>query len=328
MTAADDGVRDIIALRIPVPPSCDGWRLDHFLKFRIGRLSRTRIQRILEEQISFADGRKVRASSRVRSGEIIHLDRPAPVEPDVPREFAILAEDDGYIAIDKPAGLPIHTTAKFIRNTLTAVLRERYPGQPLQVCHRLDRETSGVLLIARNRAAARKLKMAFEHREIDKTYRAIVHGIPSPELTLIDMPIALLDTKTHMVMGPTVGGLSAQTEIAVEQAFAGHALVRCHPLTGRQHQIRVHLAASGHPIMGDKIYRASEEEFMAFCDHGMTPELLERFDGLQRHALHAASLTFPHPTTGKPVTVNSPLPADLQAVVDSLANPQPQETTP
>lgn len=308
---------DIIALRLKVPPECDGWRLDHYLKFRIGRLSRTKIQAIIAQQVSFPDGRRARAASCVRAGELVHLDRPAPIEPSVPRDFAILAEDESFLAIDKPAGLPMHTTAKFWRNTLTALLRERYPGQPLQLCHRLDRETSGVLLIARDRAAGSRLKQAFASRGIAKTYLALVHGQPPDEGT-VDQPLALLDTPTRLMMGATAGGLPAVTQYRVVERLAQHAWVEARPQTGRQHQIRVHLASLGHPIVGDKLYRASEREFMAYCDGGMTPELLAAFDGLSRHALHAHRLVFPHPRTGVATTIESPLPQDLLAYAASL----------
>ena len=166
---AAEQVRETISLRIEVPRECDGWRLDHFLKRRIGRLSRTNIQDIIATQITLSDGRRARSSASVRAGQIIRLDRPAPVEPEVPRHFEVLFEDDDVLAIDKPAGLPMHTTAKFWRNTLTAVLRERYPDEPMQIAHRIDRETSGVLLVARTRDAASFLKRAFARRAVDKT---------------------------------------------------------------------------------------------------------------------------------------------------------------
>ena len=202
----------------------------------------------------------------------------------MPRYFSVLAEDDTFLAIDKPSGLPIHTTAKFFRNTLTALLRERYPGEPLQVCHRLDRETSGVMLIARGREAGSRLKQAFARRKVDKTYLALCHGIPSPPTGVIDAPMKLLDTPIRIAMGIAPDGLPAVTRYQVLRAFAAHALLAAEPQTGRQHQIRVHLAHVGHPIVGDKIYRAGEREFAAFCDGGMTPELLEAFDGLPGRA--------------------------------------------
>jgi 23S rRNA pseudouridine1911/1915/1917 synthase len=308
---------EIISLRIEVPRECDGWRLDHFLKRRIGRLSRTRIQTIIATQVTLSDGRRPRSSASVHAGQIIHLDRPAPVEPEVPRRFDVLFEDDEVLAIDKPAGLPIHPTAKFYRNTLTSLLRERYPGQPLQVAHRIDRETSGVLLIARTPGAASWLKRAFARRAVDKSYLALVRGQP-PDSGVIDQPIKLLDTPTHLMMGAAADGLKAITGFRVLRRFAAHALCEAHPETGRQHQIRVHLASIGHPIVGDKLYGAGEAWFMRFCDQGIDPEMLAVFDGLARHALHAHRLTFPHPRTRAPITIESPLPPDLSDYIAQL----------
>jgi 23S rRNA pseudouridine1911/1915/1917 synthase len=312
-------VAETIPLRLRVPAECAGWRLDHFLKHRIRRLSRTKIRAIIETQVRFGDGRRPRPSSGVRLGEVIVLDRPAPREPPVPRYFDVLAEDESFLALDKPAGLPIHTTAKYWRNTLTALLRERYPDQGMQVCHRLDRETSGVLLVARGPVASSLLKRAFARRRVRKSYLALVHGVPVPAEGIIDRPLKLLDTPTHLMMGVAADGLPSVTRYRVVQAFAAHALVEAAPETGRQHQIRVHLAAIGHPIVGDKLYRASERQFMAFCDGGLTPELLAAFDGLPRQALHAHRLTFPHPRTGAPITVESPLPPDLVAYLQALS---------
>jgi 23S rRNA pseudouridine1911/1915/1917 synthase len=310
---------DVIALDIVVPPECAGWRLDHFLKRRIGRLSRTRIQSIIEQQISFPDGRRVRASSPVRAGETILLRRPAPIEPEVPRRFDILYEDESVLVIDKPAGLPMHTTAKFWRNTLTALLRERYPNEQMEVAHRIDRETSGVLLIARGRKVASFLTQAFARRQVAKRYLALVKGAP-PDEGIMDRPLALLDTKSRVMMGVSAapGALPAVTRFRVLERFAQHALVEARPETGRQHQIRVHFASLGYPIVGDKLYGAGEALFMRACDEGVTPELLAQFDGLPRHALHAAHLTFPHPVTRLPLSVESPLPADIAGYIATL----------
>ena len=300
-----------------MPPECGGWRLDHFLKRRIGRLSRTRIQSIIGDQIFFSDGRTARPAASVRAGETIRLRRPAPVEPPVPRDFGILYQDESLMVIDKPAGLPMHTTAKFWRNTLTALLRERYPDEQMEMAHRIDRETSGVLLIARNRRVASFLTRAFARRAVAKTYLALVKGQP-PDRGRIDRPLKLLDTKTRVMMGVAGDGLPAVTTFEVLRRFADHALCAAHPETGRQHQIRVHFQSLGHPIVGDKLYGAGEELFMRACDQGVTPELLDAFDGLPRHALHAHRLTFPHPTGGEPLTVESPLPGDLADYMAAL----------
>ena len=321
MSPADTDA-DTLSFDIRVPPECGGWRLDHFLKRRIGRLSRTRIQEIIKDQIQFRDGRRARPSSSVRAGEIIVLCRPAPVEPPVPRRFEVLFQDDSVLAVDKPAGLPMHTTAKFWRNTLTALLRERFPDQRMEVAHRIDRETSGVVLVARGPEVASFLTQAFARRAVDKTYLALVKGSP-PDEGAIDLPIKLLDTPTHVMMGPARDGLPALTRFRVVRRFAEHALCEASPETGRQHQIRVHFAAVGHPIVGDKLYGAGEALFMRACEEELSaPELpsdlLAAFDGLPRHALHAHRLTFPHPRTAQPTTVESPLPADLAAYMASL----------
>jgi 23S rRNA pseudouridine1911/1915/1917 synthase len=307
---------DFIRLRIMVPRECDGWRLDHFLKRRIGRLSRTRIQQIIATQIRLED-RRARPSTPVRRGETVFLERPAPVEPDVPRTFDVLYEDEAVLVIDKPAGLPMHTSAKFWRNTLVAVLRERYPTEHTEICHRIDRETSGVMLIARTPFAGALLKAAFASRRISKRYLALVKGCP-PDAGVIDQPIKLLETPTHLMMGPADDGLPAITRYQVVRRFAAHALVAASPETGRQHQIRVHLAALGYPLVGDKLYGAGEQYFMEACDTGLSDELLARFDGLARHALHAERLAFPHPVSGSTVTVTSPLPADLVGYMSAL----------
>ena len=317
---------EMIALSIPVPRECAGWRLDHFLKRRIGRLSRTRIQQIIKEQISFPDGRRARPSSTVRAGETIMLRRPAPKEPEVPRHFDVLYADQSVLAIDKPAGLPMHTTAKFWRNTLTALLRERYPGERLDVAHRLDRETSGVLLVARGVAAARFLTRAFARRDVDKTYLALVKGAP-PDAGVVDLALKLVDSPTHVMMGPARDGLPALTRYRVVRRFQAHALCEASPETGRQHQIRVHMAAIGHPVVGDKLYGAGERLFMRACDEGVTPELLACFDNLPRHALHAHRVTFPHPITRAAITIESPLPADLRDYMAALPPPDAAPAT-
>jgi 23S rRNA pseudouridine1911/1915/1917 synthase len=314
MSAVD---REIIELDIPVPSECEGWRLDHFLKRRIGRLSRTKIQRIIREQITFPDGRRARPAAAVHAGEVLLLRRPAPIEPDVPREFTILYEDASVMVIDKPAGLPMHTTAKFWRNTLTALLRERYPDEPMHTAHRIDRETSGVLLISRTREAASFLTLAFAGRRVRKTYLALVSGQP-PDEGVIDQPIKLVDSPSRVMMGPAPDGLPAVTRYRVIERFAAHALCEAFPETGRQHQIRVHFASAGHPLVGDKLYAGGEELFMRACDEGMSPEMLDAVGGLPRHALHAHRLTFPHPETRAEVTIECPLAPDLVAFIDGL----------
>jgi len=147
-----------------------------------------------------------------------------------------------------------------------------------------------------------------------------VKGHP-PDEGKIDLPLRLLDTKSRIMMGPVHdgSGLTAVTQFRVVRRLPGHAVCEARPLTGRQHQIRVHFACIGHPIVGDKLYGAGEALFMRSCEEPLTPELLACFDGLPRHALHAHRLTFPHPVGKHAVTIESPLPADIAAHIATLA---------
>jgi len=225
------------------------------------------------------------------------------------------------LIIDKPAGLPVHASAKFYFNTLARVLSERYPSEPeLQLCHRLDRETSGCVVIARDREAAAFLKHAIseKHRTV-KQYLAIVDGQPPWDTeALLDAPLRISteadDTRlatVKVLVDPN--GMPAATRVQVERRTDRYALVRCTLVTGRQHQIRVHLANAGFPIVGDKLYAHGDDAFIDYCDEGLTPELAALFV-LPRHALHAARITVPHPEGGN-ITGDAPLPADMAGLL-------------
>jgi 23S rRNA pseudouridine1911/1915/1917 synthase len=316
-----DGTPRIIERHLVVPPELAGLRLDHFVKTQIARLSRTRIQAIIGGQLRRADGHVPKPATSVAAGDHYVIRRPAAPEPPCPRRFDVLLVDPRLYVIGKPAGLPVHASAKFYFNTLTRVLAERFPDEPeLQICHRLDRETSGCLVVARDRAAAAAIKQAFATKDrITKQYLAVVHGRPPwhAEHT-IDLPLRVAvpgdPTKlvhVRMLAGP--GGLPAITRVRVERGAGDRALVRCTLVTGRQHQIRAHLAAAGFPIVGDKLYAHGDDAFLRFCNEGLVPELARLFV-LPRHALHAARITFPHPD-GAALTVEAPLPDELCALI-------------
>ncbi len=315
-----DGSPRIIERHLVVPPELAGLRLDHFIKTQIARLSRTRIQQVIDTQLSWAEAPRgaLKSSTTVAAGDHFVIRRPAKQEPPCPRTFTVVASDPRFYVVDKPALLPVHASAKFYFNTLTRVLSERFPDEPeLQICHRLDRETSGCLVVARDRDAAVVIKQAFATKdEVTKEYLALVHGQPPWDTeTTLDIPLRLAQpgdpTKLPYVrMLPGPGGLPSITKVRVERRGDGMALVRCTLVTGRQHQIRAHLAAVGFPIVGDKLYTHGDDAFIRFCDEGLVPELAAMFV-LPRHALHAARVTFPHPTTGQPVTAEAPLPRDM-----------------
>lgn len=312
-----DGSPRIIERHLVVPPELAGLRLDHFVKTQIPRLSRTRIQAIIGDQLRRSDGHAPKPATIVAANEHYLIRRPAEPEPPCPRTFGVLVADPRCYVVDKPAGLPVHASAKFYFNTLTRVLAERFPDEPeLQICHRLDRETSGCLVVARDRAAAAVIKQAFATKDrVTKQYLAVVHGRPPWHLEhTIDLPLRVArpgdPTKlphVRMLAGP--GGLPAITRVCVERSAMDYSLVRCTLVTGRQHQIRAHLAAAGFPIVGDKLYAHGDDAFLRFCSDGLVPELAALFV-LPRHALHAARVTFPHPE-GAAIGAEAPLPDDL-----------------
>ena len=294
-----------------VENECHGWRLDRFLQKKIPRLSRARLQRVIRGEC-WVNGRSAKPSSAVAPGQVVTFRRPAPVEPDAPRELPILQSDDYFYAFDKPAGIAMHPTAKFHYSTVTSVLREKFPGEALQITHRLDLETSGVLLIARTREAAVLMKRAFAKRKVHKKYLAVVHGNLAGE-GVVDRPLGPAGRLVRVAMAVREGGLPSRTRWRALASHDRYTLVECWPETGRQHQIRVHLDSLGHPIVGDKLY-PDEQIFADYQDHGW--EAVASRLPLPRHALHAASIVFPHPTTGEPVEVESPLPPELRALTE------------
>jgi 23S rRNA pseudouridine1911/1915/1917 synthase len=312
----EEGQVRLVERRFVVEDVFAGFRLDHYLKRKIPRLSRTRLQEIIRTQL--VAPRPMKASSAVQVGDQLVIRRAARPEPKCPREIGVLHRDEHVLVIDKPAGLPVHASAKFYFNTVTRVLAETFPGEPLQIAHRLDRETSGALVVARGFTAASRLKTAFARKQAKKAYLAIVRGAPDFDTRDVDLPIAINDAPgaLDVRMVPRDGAPPALTRVAVVERRAGCALVRAEPVTGRQHQIRAHLAAIGLPIVGDKIYGHPDEVFRSYCANGLTDELLEMLE-LPRHALHAHTIEIPHPATGDPLRVESPLPADLRAYLSA-----------
>jgi 23S rRNA pseudouridine1911/1915/1917 synthase len=316
-----DGKPRIVERHLIVPAELAGLRLDHFVKTQIQRLSRTKIQLVIDTQLRRADGYAPKPATKVAEGEHYIIRREAKPEPACPRTFGVVHEDRRLLIVDKPAGLPVHASAKFYFNTLARVLSERYPTEPeLQLCHRLDRETSGCVVIARDKEAAAYVKKAISDKgRTTKQYLAVVTGQPPWDTEhVLDQSLRISDesdgTKlatVKVLVDPQ--GMQAITRVQVERRSGPYALVRCTLVTGRQHQIRVHLAHAGFPIVGDKLYAHGDDAFIEYCDEGLTPELAELFV-LPRHALHAARITVPHPEGGT-VTGEAPLPADMAGLL-------------
>ncbi len=242
--------------------------------------------------------------------------------------FKIIDETEDYIVVDKPAFLLAHPTKPDQRTTLWKELRELLAyeianGGQVSIVNRLDRETSGLVLVAKTSAAARRFGLLMQHRQLHKEYLAVVWGSPQWETQNVDAPMLRQGSveRSAIWLKQTIhpAGAQAVTELRIERRFAKStsagnefALVRAIPKTGRTHQIRVHLASLGHPIVGDKIYGPNEKHYLEFIETGWTSKL-ERELLLPRHALHSAKLSIPNE-----VQWDCELPPDLAAFVDDL----------
>lgn len=309
-----------------VPPEMAGMRLDQFLKNHLKRTSRTRAQEIIEASAYGSQGQRLRKNHRLMSEERVMLWRAPWDEDPVPQVLPVLFEDDFVLAIDKPSGVPVHPTARYHKNTVIKMLEELRPDQRISLGHRLDRETSGVLLLSKTARADSALKKRFmDHDSVHKTYRGITFGVPPEAEFKVDLPLELDSssaTKVKMRVAKPGRGLVARTTFRVieirTRGEARFALLECDLHTGRQHQIRVHLAAVGYPLVGDKLYAFDESFFTRDRDGEGTPEDMEKLL-LERHALHAAKISLPHPIFDEILTVEAPLPPDIAAFWDSLA---------
>ncbi|HVQ29900.1 MAG TPA: RluA family pseudouridine synthase [Vicinamibacteria bacterium] len=299
-----------------------GQRLDAWLAAAVPELSRARIQTLIGESRVTLGGHPARASARVRAGQEITLSVPAPLpaepEPeDIP--LAVVYEDEDLLVVDKPAGLVVHPGPGTPRGTLVNALLGQVrdlsgiggvlrPG----IVHRLDKGTSGLLLVAKTDAAHRDLALQFSGRSVEKEYLALVLGVPRARTGAIDAPIGRdpRDRKRMSVSAPR--GREARSTFAVVESFDGAALLRVRIHTGRTHQIRVHLSSLGHPVAGDATYGGTR------TPSSRAAAARAVLQGLARPALHAARLAFRHPRTGERLSFESALPPDLEGALAAL----------
>ena len=314
-------------------------RLDRFVQSQLRRTSRTRTQFIIRISAFSPEGKRLRSSDRVRAEQHIMLWR-APWDEDATDEvLSVLFEDPHYLAVDKPPMIPVHPTARYFRSTVVKILEAARPDDRLFLSHRLDRETSGVLLLARTSEADRAVKRVFagidprttkptQVRLIEKVYLAIARGWPDKDRFRVEHPLEedpQSSLRVKMRVAPLGGtGLSAATAFEVVERRARaptgerYCLLKCSLETGRQHQIRVHLAAEGLPIVGDKLYGVDDALFARGADGELTEEDLLILE-LPRHALHAHLLSLEHPVEdGVHMRIVSPLPGDLSAFWNAL----------
>jgi 23S rRNA pseudouridine1911/1915/1917 synthase len=311
-------------VRVPftVEANYAGWRLDRYLKEKIRRLSRERIQVLIETRIEHEGRARLKPATRVVPGMRFALLREAEPEPEVPLHFGVIYDDGELLAVDKPAGLPVHPTARYAKNTFTSLARDRFPGRKVDPAHRLDRETSGLLACGLAPEWTRALKASFARGKVEKTYLALVSGAPPEDRFSVEAPLKLSGASGVRVrMHVEPGGLPARTDFEVlgrrrAPDGAAVALFSCRPRTGRQHQIRAHLHHAGLCLVGDKIYGADEMIFDRFTRGALTAEdhaVLR----LPRQALHAFRLSLPHPRTRVKLELEAPLALDLRAFWDS-----------
>jgi len=311
--------------RLTVDGDAIGQRLDRWLASRFPTVSRARLQGLIASGHVQLDGQAGRAAARLRAGQAVEVHWPEPVaavpEPeDIP--VRVVYEDARLIVVDKPSGLVVHPGAGAPSGTLVNALLHLVkdlsgvggvvrPG----IVHRLDRGTSGLLVVAKDDEAHRALAGQFAERSVEKEYLALVLGVPARREGTIEAAIGRHPVERRRMSVRAKGGRAARSSYRVVETFDGAALLRVRIHTGRTHQIRVHLASLGHPVVGDATYGGTR---VPPSRRASSRAVLQ---GLARPALHAARLVFDHPATGERLSFESPLPPDLTTVLERLREP-------
>lgn len=299
-----------------MPETSAGRRLDVFLSRRFPEWSRSQIARHIREGLVEGDRRSLKPSTSLRAGEILRVYVPGIAPTGAPPPMPdVLYEDEHLLAVSKPAGLLVHPVGQRFEYGLIGVVRDARPGKVVAPAHRIDRETSGIVLIALSGETDRRMKLAFKQRRVQKSYLAIVRGSPSWDTLTVDAPIGKCGGELELRRAVRDDGDPSCTHFEVSARISPTlTLMLCRPITGRTHQIRVHLEHAGFPILGDKIYGQPDDVFLEGRSQGATDRVRAAV-GFPRQCLHAATLGFVHPYTGVDVLVVAPLLPDMAAVV-------------
>ncbi len=310
-------------LTLTVDDVAAGPRLDAFLASRINELSRTRIQRAIEDGDVLVNDRAAKSSYRLRAGDVIEIDLAEPPAVAITPEsipLNIVFEDDDLIVIDKPAGMVVHPGAGIESGTLANALVYHFnqlsgaagrirPG----IVHRIDKETSGLLVVAKNDVSHEKLSDQFRDRKVFKMYMALVYGRVKEDRGEITAPIGRSPRNRARMAALSGGaGRAAHTIFEVRARYNEFTLLDVEIKTGRTHQIRVHLSHKGYPVAGDRVYGAGRENAVRDV------EIKRMIKNLKRHFLHSSRLALTHPRSGIRMEFTSPLPAELASLVAAL----------
>jgi 23S rRNA pseudouridine1911/1915/1917 synthase len=298
-----------------------GIRLDRCLHELHAEWSRSRARKLIDQGHVLVDGSAARASTAVREGSLIRVDEPSPAPLEAKAEdipLDIVFEDDDILVLNKPAGLVIHPAAGNPSGTLVNALLHHCrdlsgiggverPG----IVHRLDKDTTGIMVVAKSDRAHLGLSIAFRRHEVRKTYLAVCYGNPRLENGVIDAPIDR-NPRQRKEMAVIANGRPARTLYQLEESFDGTSILSCRPVTGRTHQIRVHLAHIGHAIVGDPLYAGRQWRNLG------DPVIQAKTRSFPRQALHAWRLAFTHPATKETVVFEAPPPEDLEELMKCL----------
>lgn len=322
-----------------VEPNYSGWTLAEYVAEKLKRpLPNDRLERMLRSRALVHSEPHLGPETPVWPGLRFALRKRSPGDAGEPPPLPVIYQDDALLVLDKPAGLALHPTARYHVTTLTWALENRHKnaeGQKPDPAHRLDRETSGLVACGRTPYFTSRLKAAFAARQVEKAYLALVEGAPPEDRFEVEVPLVVGGGRVKVKVRVDPAGAPSHTHFEVVARYADAAgrplaMLRCVPRTGRQHQIRAHLAAAGHPLVGDKLYGPSEEIFLRLAESDGSPAPPGMFDDLitpgeraalrlWRQALHAAELTLPHPASGESMRFTAPMPADIAALIATLS---------
>ena len=288
-------------------------RVDRYLGSGFLFLSRTQWTRKLRRGEVLVNGRPVRPSYRLQPGDQICYFCPSSREPEVNRGIRLIQEIDGIMAVYKPPGLPMHEGGAYRKNTFSELLRQKFDPDCAAV-HRLDRETSGIVLCACDARLRRTLSAGLRDRNVEKTYLAIVNGVPSRERWTVSAPLGRAPETTFRIkQWVRPDGAPSETTFEVLATTDCKTLLKVMPKTGRTHQIRVHSAYVGHPLVGDKKYHPDESIYLEYLDKGFTERVRQQCY-TERLCLHAAGIRFHHPLSSKLCHITCPIPEDMESV--------------